>query len=137
KVSEAAHSRPRARTNCDPTIGIFRSAIFRPQSGSLACNAVTLRSVRPPILIRFRPLVGTDANRGHDGCTSHPQKPLDGPNWSNDEHCTSDVADHLADYPNVLFKLLRIAIVPFGLWHSTQNQAMPAQGRAVPLSHSL
>src|SRR5215831_19938884 len=40
KVSEAAleNSRPRARTNCEPTIGLFRSAIVGPQSGSLACN---------------------------------------------------------------------------------------------------
>jgi hypothetical protein len=27
------------RTNCEPTIGLFRSSNVRPQSGSLACNA--------------------------------------------------------------------------------------------------
>ena len=27
------------RTNCEPIMGLFRSTIVRPQSGSLACNA--------------------------------------------------------------------------------------------------
>jgi hypothetical protein len=40
KFSEAAHehSRPRARTNCELTQGLFVPLLFESQSGTLACN---------------------------------------------------------------------------------------------------